>query len=551
MTGTVQDARADGKWDESAFDPAEGPQTIPALLEESARLHGDELFIVAEDGQRLTFAETRALARQAARAFIAAGLAKGERVAIWAPNCTEWIIACLGLQLAGGIMVPLNTRYKGEEAAYILEKSGAVMLCMVRSFVGNDYPTLLREARGGPSDERPVSGLPALRRIVMMEGEDWQRFLAESDAVSEAALDTRIATITPDDLSDILFTSGTTGHPKGAMFNHRQCLFALRTLNFVTRLEPGDHMVVVPPFFHNFGYRAGWLAALECGVTAYLVGEFRIESLMNLIEREHITTVPAPPNLLQAIVDHRDLGDTSSLRAAGMGAAVIDPQLLRDCHDKLGMEVVITSYGLTEHTGLGSANRCDADVETRANTVGKPFPGTELRVVDRENRVVPTGEPGEVCFHGPLVMQGYLDDPEATAATIDAEGWLHTGDIGVLDENGNLRIVDRLKDIVIVGGFNAYPAEIEAILAEAPGIAEVAVVGMPDKRLGEVCVAFVVSKPDATLDKDLLHEWSREHMANFKVPRRFFQVDAMPRTPLGKVRRVELRQRAAEEAAAG
>ncbi|MEP6869895.1 MAG: AMP-binding protein, partial [Novosphingobium sp.] len=245
-----------GDWDETRFNPQAGPATIPAQLAESARAYGERLFLVGEDGRSLTFGATQAAARRMARAFIAAGLALGDRVAIWAPNSIDWVIATLGLQLAGGVLVPLNTRFKGEEAAFILDKSRATFLCTVGQFLGIDYTALIQSARGGPADGRSVAGLPHLREIVLLDADPLAAFTARGDGVSEAELNARIAAITPDSLCDILFTSGTTGKPKGAMFSHAQSLSVVRSYNFVNRTVPGDRMVIVNPFFHSFGYRA-------------------------------------------------------------------------------------------------------------------------------------------------------------------------------------------------------------------------------------------------------------------------------------------------------
>lgn len=532
-------------WDETRFEPLDGPSTIPEQLAESARIHSGRLFLVGEDGRSLTFAETETSARRMARAFIAAGIKAGDRVAIWAPNSIEWVIATLGLQLAGGVLVPLNTRFKGAEAAYILERSRATMLCTVGSFLGIQYVDLLAEARGGPTEDQPISGLRHLREIVLLDPEPLADFVARADAVSEAALDGRIAAIRPDSLCDILYTSGTTGNPKGAMFCHRQALAVLRSYNFVNRTRPGDRMAIVNPFFHSYGYRAGWVACLVDGMTAFPVAQLDAEHLGELIERERITVLPGPPALFQTLVDRPSGHDISSLRIGTTGSASLPIALMQACRETLGLEVLLTSYGLTENTAMGTSCRVGDSAEILATTVGRPFPGFEMRLAGPDGAPVPPGEPGEVCFRGFSVMQGYFEDPDATAQTIDADGWLHTGDVGVLDSRGYLRIVDRLKDIVIVGGFNVYPAEVETMLRSAPGVADVAVVGMPDHRLGEVAVAFVVPSPGGAPDEALLTAWARANMANFKVPRRFVMIDALPRTPLGKVRRVELRERAA------
>ncbi|MEP6870136.1 MAG: AMP-binding protein, partial [Novosphingobium sp.] len=308
----------------------------------------------------------------------------------------------------------------------------------------------------------------------------------------------------------------------------------------------GDRMVIVNPFFHSFGYRAGWVACLIDGMTAYPVAELKSDALAALIEREQITVLPGPPALFQTLVDSPSPHDISSLRIGTTGSANLPVALMEACHDQLGLELILTSYGLTENTAMGTSCRMGDDAKTLATTVGRVFPGWEMQLVGTDGQPVPIGDPGEICFRGFSVMQGYFEDPAATAEAIDPQGWLHTGDVGMLDERGYVRIVDRLKDIIIVGGFNVYPAEVESMLRKAPGVAEVAVVGMPDHRMGEVAVAFIVPAAGTVPDVATLTAWSREQMANFKVPRRFELIDALPKTPLGKVRRVELKALAAD-----
>jgi len=534
---------------EAEFDPLAGPATIPAQLAASAERFGSTCFLAGEDGRRLTFDETKALAERAARGFMASGLERGDRVALWAPNSIEWVIACLGLQIAGGILVPLNTRFKGEEAAALIERCGARFLCTVGDFLANDYPAMLRASRPGGGGDRPVAGLPRLERLIMLDGSAWTDFLGTAEAIDPTRLDQRIAAIRPDDIADILFTSGTTGEPKGAMHSHAQALGAVRSFNFVNGTVPGDRMVIVNPFFHSFGYRAGWVASLLDGMTAYPVAMLDPGALMTLIERERISVLPGPPALFQTILDSWIVADLGSLRLGITGAANISIDLIQRCYEELGLEVLLTSYGLTEATAMGTSCRPGDSYRTIATTVGRPFPGWSVRTVDSRGAPAATGEPGEIQFRGFNVMKGYFEDPEATRDAMTADGWLRTGDVGILDEVGYLRVVDRLKDVVIVGGFNVYPAEVERMLREAPGVTDVAVVGMADPRLGEVCAAFVVAS-GTSFDEDALINWSRARMANFKVPRRFFAIDALPRTPLGKVQKFLLKQRAAAACAA-
>jgi acyl-CoA synthetase (AMP-forming)/AMP-acid ligase II len=484
--------------------------------------------------------------REAARAFIALGVEPGDRVAIWAPNTWEWVVALGGLHTAGAVLVPLNTRFKGQEAAYILQKSGAKVLLTVTDFLGTDYVELLEPQR---------ANLPTLEHVVVIRGHasrhdlGWADFVGRGQSVVEEEVDARIGAVKADDVSDILFTSGTTGRPKGAMCTHAQALRAYTDWADVVGLRAGDRYLIVNPFFHAFGYKAGIVAALVTGATILPHAVFDAAAVFERIPADHISTLPAPPALYQTLLNHPDLDkhDMSSLRLAVTGAAVIPVELVRHMRDVLGFETVITGYGLTEACGIATMCRHDDDPETIATTSGRAIPGVEVQVVNDDGKEVARGDAGEIVVRGYNVMRGYYDEPDETNATIDNDGLLHTGDIGVMDDRGYLRITDRKKDIFIVGGFNAYPAEIENAMLANESVAQVAVVGIPDDRLGEVGAAFVVPKAAATIDPDQLIAWCRERMANFKVPRRIEVVDSLPLNAAGKVLKYQLRGQLAKQ----
>jgi len=364
--------------------------------------------------------------------------------------------------------------------------------------------------------------------------------------VPEAEARRRAEAVAPDDLSDLLFTSGTTGHPKGVMTSHAQNLRGFETWSEVVGLREGDRYLVVMPFFHSFGYKAGWLASFMRGATVLPHPVFEVPAVLERVGRERVSVLPGPPTLYQSILSHPDRKryDLSSLRLAVTGAAAIPVELIHRMRDDLGFETVITGYGLTECCGIVSMCRTDDDPETIATTSGRAIPGAEVRCVDPQGREVARGEPGEVVVRGYNVMRGYFEDPEETAKTIDAEGWLHTGDVAVMDERGYLRITDRIKDMFIMGGFNCYPAEIENQMYGHPEIAQVAVVGVPDERMGEVGMAFVVPAPGASPTPEGVIAWCREHMANYKVPRAVRVVEALPMNASGKVMKFVLRERA-------
>jgi acyl-CoA synthetase (AMP-forming)/AMP-acid ligase II len=521
--------------------------TIPRLVRAAGERYGDADAVVDVDaGITITFGDLAIGVRNAAASWMASGVGPGDRVAIWAPNMWEWVIAALGAHTAGAVIVPLNTRYKGREAAFILEKSGACALATVVGFLDTDYVELLRKAVDVEHD------LPSLDTIVVLRGEapegtiDGGEFAARGLNVDVEAVEHRCNAVAENDLSDLLFTSGTTGAPKGVMTTHAQNLRAFRDWADVVGLRAGDRYLCVNPFFHSFGYKAGILAALMSGATLLPHAVFDANEVLARIQRDHISMIPGPPSLFQSILAHPDLDSTevSSLRLAVTGAAPTPVSMVEQMRDRLGFETVITGYGLTEACGIATMCRHDDDPETIANTSGRAIPGVEVQVVDPDGNEVPRGQPGEVVVRGYNVMRGYFEQPDETAAAIDADDWLHTGDIGVMDDRGYLQITDRKKDMFIVGGFNAYPAEIEGLIAAHPAVAQVAVIGVPDERLGEVGWAYVVCTPGRHLDEEELLDWCRDAMANFKVPRHVEFVDALPVNATGKVLKFELRDRA-------
>jgi acyl-CoA synthetase (AMP-forming)/AMP-acid ligase II len=510
------------------------PLTIPRVaLDAAARWPGATAVI---DGDvRLSFAELAERMQETAAAFVAAGLAPGERVALWVPNTVEWIIACLGLQAAGGVLVPLNTRYRGGEAIYILDRSKASMVVLADEFLGTRYADLLAG-----------SDLPSLRRIVRVGAKGdhgWGAFLAGANDSSRAQARQRLADVAPSAISDIMFTSGTTGDPKGAMATHEQTVRTARLWARGTGIVAGDRFLVLWPFFHCSGYKAGWLVCLAVGATTLPQARLDVPDLIAKVEREAVTFLPGPPTLFQTLLSLPEVPRSAlrSVRVSVTGASSVAPSLIEAMRKELRVPTVLTGYGLTETCGTATMSNPDDPPELVAKSCGRAIEGIEVAVVDTESVAVPTGEPGEVVIRGMNVMQGYLDDPVATAEAIDAQGWLHTGDIGVLDEAGYLRITDRKKDMFIVGGFNCYPAEIERALLAHPAILHVAVIGMPDERLGEVGRAHVVLKPGARVDAATLIAWSRERMANYKVPRSIVFVDALPHNATGKVQKFMLR----------
>jgi len=520
-------------------------QTVPLAFAAAVRRHAARIALVGEDGQVLSYTQLDRLRLDAARALLALGVQPGERVGVWGQNCVEWVIAALAIHCVGAAVVPVNTRMRGSEVAYVLERSDARLLFSAGRFLNQYYPQLL-------APHRPA-GLHTI--VVLREAAagdlDWQGFLARGEGIPADAVAEREHAVRPDSLMDVIFTSGTTGLPKGVMTSHGQNLRTVAEWSRHMGLVPEDRYLVVNPFFHTFGYKFGWLAGLLAGAMVLPHAVFDAAALMSRVAHERVSVLPGPPTLFISLLNdpRREAADLSSLRATITGAAAVAPALIERIRAELGFKVVLTGYGLTESCGVVSLCGAGDDAETVALTSGKPLPDTEVRCVGVDGKPVPAGEAGEIVVRGYNVMQGYLDDPRATAEAIDAEGWMHTGDIGILDARGYLRITDRLKDMYIAGGFNCYPAEIERIVAGHPAVAQVAVVGVPDERLGEVGKAFVVLRPQTQLDPKEMIAWCREHMANYKVPRFVEVVGSLPTNASGKVLKFELRKAAANAAA--
>jgi acyl-CoA synthetase (AMP-forming)/AMP-acid ligase II len=507
--------------------------TIPAAVGRAAREFGDAEALAEPGGARLSYRELHARVGDVARALIADGIAPGDRVAVWCPNTVAWVLAALGALTAGATLVPVSTRFTGPEALDVISRSGARALFVDHDFLGTDRLAALRAAAAAPNPDGSLAGLAL---VVRVGTGDWPAFIERKVATPPAQAAARAAVVSAADVSDILFTSGTTGRSKGAMSSHRSSLSVARAWACHGELTADDRYLVVNPFFHSFGWKAGILACLVSGATLVPLPVFDPDAAMAVIEAERITVLPGAPTIYQTILDHpeRDRFDLSSLRLAVTGAATVPTALVERMGRELSFRVVLTAYGLTEAVVATMCRPGDAPA-TVARTCGRAAAGFSVRVAGQDGGDADPGETGEVLLRGPNMMLGYLDDPVATAAAIDPGGWLHTGDVGRLDAAGYLTITDRLKDMYICGGFNVYPAEVEQVLARLDGVAESAVVGVPDARLGEVGRAYIVTRAGQALDEATVLGFCRERLANYKVPRRVEFRDALPRNPSGKV----------------
>jgi acyl-CoA synthetase (AMP-forming)/AMP-acid ligase II len=546
---------------------------VCALLEESSKRYGDRLAVI--DGTlRMTYAELAAEARTMARALMATGVQPGDRVAVWLPNTARWLIAALGAHSAGASLVPMNTRYTGYEALDVLQRTGARVLFLPDRFLGSDYLAALREAAAGQTEPArrqrgaatsgPVERLPYLRLAVHVpvESDDehqgssedraaadgvasWEEVLDRAGDISEQSALERAALVRAEDVADIIFTSGTSGVPKGAVSSHRQTVAVAAAWAERAQVTEHDVYMIIAPFFHTFGYKAGWVVALLCGATILPQLTFDIDRVVDQIERERVTILPGPPTIFQELLadPQRDKHDLSSLRLAVTGAAMVPVALVERMRRELTFETILTAYGLTEAVVVTMCRPGD-DAETISGTSGYAAADFEIRIVGVDGGEMEPGDDGEILLRGPNVMVGYLDDPAATRATIEPDGWLHTGDVGHVDKRGYLTITDRLKDVFTVGGFNVYPAEVENVLMRLSPVADCAVVGRPDERLGEVGLAYVVTGAGQSLSEQDVIAHCKERLANFKVPREVVFVTKLPRNAGGKVLKRDLRERA-------
>jgi fatty-acyl-CoA synthase len=501
--------------------------TVGGILRTAAARHPDRVALVegipeVDARRRWTYAELLADAETAARA-LSSRFEKGERVAVWAPNIPEWVILEFGAALAGLVLVTVNPAYQPSELHYVLKQSRAVGIFYLPAFRGNPMGQSLEEVRGD---------LDELRETISFD--DWDAFLASADPSAE------LPNVTPDDPVQIQYTSGTTGFPKGAYLHHRGITNNARF--FCERLEVADGDVYVNPMplFHTGGCVIATLGPVQLGATLVCLVQFDPTLMLELLESEKGTHMFGVPTMLIAVMEQPDFSrrNLQSIRNVCSGGASVPAELVRQIESTLGVNFSII-YGQTEASPAITLMRPDDTPEDKSGTLGPVLPQTEIKVIDPETGdIVPTGMPGELCARGYLVMLEYFEMPDKTAETIDAEGWLHTGDLVTMDARGYTTITGRLKDMIIRGGENIYPREIEDVLFAHPAIAEVAVVGLPDEKWGEIVAAFIRdAEPDSPVSDDELHGYMREHLAATKTPKLWYHVDDFPLTGSGKIQK--------------
>jgi fatty-acyl-CoA synthase len=518
-------------------------ETIGACLRRIGGEFGErEALVSCEQGLRYTWAELDAAVDRLARGLLAAGLERGDRVGIWSPNCAEWTLAQFATARVGVILVNVNPAYRTNELAYALRHSGCRMLISARQTKNSDYTAMVGEVRGE---------LPALERVVWLEDPSWEELQADGEAVGAAAVAAREAELSPEQPINIQYTSGTTGLPKGATLSHRNILGNGYLVGEGCRYDESDRICIPVPFYHCFGMVMGNLAALTHGACMVIPAPaFDPRASLAAVAAERCTSLYGVPTMFIAELDHPEFADfdLSTLRTGIMAGSTCPIEVMRRVIAEMHMDEVTICYGMTETSPVSTQTAADDPLEMRVGTVGRVHPHVEVKVADPESgETVGRGETGELCTRGYSVMLGYWEDPERTVEAIDAEGWMHTGDLATMDDEGYLAIVGRSKDMVIRGGENVYPREVEEFLYTHPAVADVQVIGVPDERYGEELMAWVTVSPGATLDPEEVRDFCRGQIAHFKVPRYVKLVDGFPMTVTGKVQKYKMRETAIAE----
>jgi fatty-acyl-CoA synthase len=554
--------------------------TIGALLDQQADRFGDrEALVHVERGVRYTYAQFRAECDRMARGLLSLGIRKGHHIGIWATNYPEWVIAQFAAAKIGAVLVTVNPAYRAHELEYVLRQSDAHALLLIGSFRSSDYVAMLQEVvpelRDSAPGELKSDKLPQLRHVIFVPAPSqvsvgaqgfaplqpsqghpagmwlWDEVRSRGQEVTPVALAQRQAECDPDDVINIQYTSGTTGNPKGAMLTHYNLVanatYTGRGLNFTEK----DRLCIPVPFYHCFGCVLGTLCCVSQGATMVIPAEY-FDPLKTLVavEKECCTALHGVPTMFIAELGHPDFEkfNLSSLRTGIMAGSPCPIEVMRRVMDRMGAREITIAYGLTEASPVITLTSTEDTIERRVTTVGPPLPNVEVKIVDPETgQEVPRGQQGELWTRSFMVMKGYYKMPEATTQAVDAQGWLHTGDLATMDEAGYCKITGRLKDMVIRGGENIYPREVEEFLYTHPKVADVQVIGVPDLKYGEELMAWVMLKPGQTATAEEIREFCQGKIAHYKVPRYIKFVTQFPMTVTGKVQKFRMREMAIEE----
>ena len=517
-------------------------ETIGENLRRTVERHGErEALVVASQGYRATYRQLWDATTQAALGLLALGVEKGDRVGIWSPNRSEWVVAQYATARIGAVLVNINPAYKTAELEYALNQSGACVLLLARGFRQTDYRQMLEEVR---------PRCAALRVALVLE-DDWELLLKKGAHVSAHTLEERERSLQFDDPINIQYTSGTTGFPKGATLSHHNVLNNGFFVGEAMKLGPEDRVCIPVPFYHCFGMVMGNLASTSHGATMVVPGEaFEPLAVMRTVVAERCTALYGVPTMFIAELDHPQFGefDFSTLRTGIMAGSPCPIEVMKKVQARMNMREVTICYGMTETSPVSTQSALDDPLDKRVSTVGRVHPHVEVKIVDANTgAVVPRGTPGELCTRGYSVMLGYWNNPEATKTAIDAAGWMHTGDLATMDEEGYVKIVGRIKDMIIRGGENVYPREIEEFLHTHPAVSEAQVIGVPSEKYGEEVMAWVKPRPGMSVTQEELVRFCTGRISTFKIPRYWKFVDEFPMTVTGKIQKFRMREVAVAE----
>ena len=518
-------------------------ETIGSNLDRTIERFGDrDALVDCQQGLRLSYAELGAAVTQLARGLIAAGLERGDRVGIWSPNRAEWTLVQYATAKLGVILVNINPAYRTSELEYALGQSGCRLLIAAPAFKTSDYRAMVEEVR---------PRLPGLERVVFLDGPEWEELLASGSEVGEDEVRRSSEELSPEDPINIQYTSGTTGFPKGATLTHRNILNNGYFVGEACRYSEEDRVCIPVPFYHCFGMVMGNLGSTSHGSAMVIPAPaFDPQATLAAVANERCTSLYGVPTMFIAMLASPDFDtyDLRSLRTGIMAGSPCPVEVMKRVIDRMHMSEVGICYGMTETSPVSTQTAFDDPIEKRVGTVGRVQPHIEVKVADPGNdETAARGESGEFCTRGYSVMLGYWNDPERTNEAIDADGWMHTGDLATMDADGYLNIVGRIKDMVIRGGENVYPREIEEFLYGHPDVSDVQVIGVPDERFGEELMAWIVPRGDATLDEEQVREFCQGKIAHYKIPRYVKLVDGFPMTVTGKVQKFKMREQAIEE----
>ena len=536
-------------------------KTVGEIVREQAKLYpAQEAYVYPEHGIRKTYKEFDEETDELAKAFIGMGIEKGENVAIWSDNKREWLLSQYATGKMGAVLVTVNTNYQASELEYLMKQSDATTLILDESFKGTSYIDIIRtvcpELAMGERGSISSGKLPHFKRIILMTERQeqgmykWSEFMAQADKVTNEQLEEQFQSLDPDDVINIQYTSGTTGFPKGVMLTHNNVVNNGKQIGDYMKLTEQDRVCIPVPFFHCFGCVLGTLAAVTHASAMILLEQFDPLRVLQAVQDEKCTALHGVPTMFIAELNHPDFKkyDTSTLRTGIMAGSVCPIEVMKRVIEDMGASEITICYGQTEASPVITQTKTDDPIEKRVSTVGKPHPNVEVKIIDPvTGEELPVGVPGELCTRGYNIMKGYYNNAEATREAIDAEGWLHTGDIAVMDADGYIDITGRIKDMVIRGGENIYPKEVEEFLYTHPKIADVQVVGVPDAKYGEELMAWIIPKKDVHLDEESVREFCKGSISHHKIPKYIEFIEEYPMTASGKIQKFKLREMSVEK----